>query len=106
MEQPSLRFRELAAKTMVCHTITYVLMGLLAGVDRNALDLRRGLRRGHDLHARPGAGANPGLAGGSTASTAALLCHWVDHPGQKWISQILKTVFFVVIALPVLLAGH
>jgi hypothetical protein len=30
MEQRSFRFRELAAKTVVCHTITYFVMGLLA----------------------------------------------------------------------------
>jgi hypothetical protein len=30
MENPPLRFPALAAKTMVCHTITYIFMGILA----------------------------------------------------------------------------
>jgi len=30
MDNPQPRFVSLAAKTMVCHTITYVIMGVLA----------------------------------------------------------------------------
>jgi hypothetical protein len=170
MEQPSLRFRDLAAKTMVCHTISYFTMGVLAS---------------HFLHYaeefdKPGSGMLPvtspwvmagplfqpirGLifasvfwpvrtclfgrkngwmvmswmlvaigilstfaaASGSvegmiyTPSPAlaqtrgwlevapqalllsALLCYWIGHPGRKWLSRLLGTVFFVMMALPVL----
>jgi hypothetical protein len=170
MEQSFMRFRTLAAKTMVCHTITYTLMGVLAA---------------HFLHyaemiARPESGMRPitspwvmagplfqpirGLIfasvfwplrhclfgrrhswlilgwlliaigiigtfaapGGSLEGfiytpvrvidhlrgwievvpqallLSALLCYWVDHPSAKWLNWLAGSVFFVVMALPVL----
>lgn len=62
MEQSPLRFPQLAAKTMVCHTITYVLVGMLAA---------------HFLHyaesfAKPDSGPPQGMDRGGAASDATI----------------------------------
>lgn len=170
MERPTPRLPELAAKTMVCHTLTYVLMGALA-----AHFLRYG-----EMMAKPESGMRPitsplvmagplfqpirglifasvfyplraclfsrkqpwllmswilialgilstfGPASGSLEGMvytptpvllqlrgwlevvpqaillSALLCYWVDHPGKKWLSWLLGTLFFIALALPLL----
>jgi hypothetical protein len=176
MEQYPLRFRELAAKTMVCHTITYVLMGMLAmhflhyaeafakpesgmlpvtspwvmagplfqpirGLIfasafwpiRNCLFGRKnGWMVMGWLLAAIGILSTFGPAAGSVEGMiytpapvlgqmrgwlevvpqalllSALLCYWVEHPGRKWLTRVLATLFVAMIALPVLglLATH
>ena len=169
MEQLPLRFRELAAKTIVCHTITYILVGVLAF---NFLHYA-------EEFAKPGSGMLPvtspwvmagpvfqpirglifasvfwplraclfgrrhgwalmgwmlvaiGILSTFAAASASiegmiytpspvlkqmrgwldvvpqalllsgLLCYWVDHPGRKWLSRLLATLFFIGMAVPV-----
>jgi hypothetical protein len=33
---------------------------------------------------------------------SALLCYWVNRPGRKWLNWTLGSIFFLVMALPVL----
>jgi len=33
---------------------------------------------------------------------SALLCYWVNHPAKKWLSWLLGSVFFIMMALSVL----
>lgn len=33
---------------------------------------------------------------------SALLCYWVNHPGKKWLSWLLSSLFFLIAALMVL----
>ncbi len=137
MDNPQPRFVSLAAKTMVCHTITYVIMGVLAAYFLNYAALM----------ARPDSGMRPmtdplviagpllialgilgtfGPAAGSMEGMiytpvpirsqlrgwvevvpqavllSALLCYWVNHPAKKWLSWLLGSVFFIMMALSVL----
>jgi len=33
---------------------------------------------------------------------SALLCYWVNHPGKKWLSWLLGSVFFIMMGLSIL----
>jgi hypothetical protein len=170
MENPRPGFVTLAAKTMACHTITYVIMGILAAHFLNYGALFAQPNSGMRDIADPWVMAGPlfqplrglvfasvfypfretlfwkkngwllmawiliGLgilntfaaASGSiegmiyrtglpqyemigwlevmpqAALFSALLCFWMNRPGNKWLNWTLGISFFVVMALPVL----
>jgi len=170
MDNPQPRFVSLAAKTMVCHTITYVIMGVLAAYFLNYAVLMarpdsgmrpmtdplviagplfqplRGLvfalvfyplrdclfgkKNGWLLMAwmlialgilgtfGPAAGSMEGMiytpvpirsqlrgwveVVPQAVLLSALLCYWVNHPAKKWLSWLLGSVFFIMMALSVL----
>jgi len=170
MENVRLGFPALAAKTVICHTITYVVCGILAAhfLDYGALFAHpnSGMRQITDPWVMAGPlfqplrglvfaavfypfrgtlfgkkngwllmawmliglgilntfAAAPGSIEGMIYRTglpqyevigwlevmpqalllSALLCFWVNRPGQKWLNWTLGISFFMVMALPVL----
>lgn len=170
MQQPPVRFPGLAARTMVCHTITYFVMGILAAHFLNYAALMARPDSAMRPFTSPWVMAGPlfqpirgmvfalvfyplrsclfgrkhgwllmgwmlialgilstfGPASGSIEGMiytptpilqqlrgwwevvsqalllSALLCYWVNHSEKKWLNWLLGTVFFIMMALPVL----
>lgn len=168
--RPQVRFHALAVKTMVSHTITYFVMGVLAAWYFNYAELLarpesgmrpitsawvmagpllqpiRGLifalvfypfrdrlfgrKNGWLLMAwmlvalgilstfGPASGSIEGMIYTRTPILlqlrgwlevvpqaillSALLYYWVNHPGKKWLSWLLGTVFFLIVAMLVM----
>jgi hypothetical protein len=71
------RFAILAGKTVVCHTLTYFFMGMLAFH----------FLRYADFINKPNSG---------------MLCYWVNHAGKRSMSWVLSAVYAVCVALPLL----
>jgi hypothetical protein len=170
MDNPQPGFPALAAKTMVCHSITYFIMGILAAHFLNYAASMAKPESGMVPFTSPWVMAGPlfqplrglvfasvfyplrqclfgrkygwllmgwmlialgilGTFGAPSGSIegmiytptpilsqlrgwwevvpqalllSALLCYWVDHPAKKWLSWLLGSVFFIMVALLIL----
>jgi hypothetical protein len=107
---------EVIIKTLVTHTVTYFIMGLLAFYifDYARLFAETGLNLLMRQTSEPLVMAGPliipigiQLKGLPEVLLQALilsvvLFYWVNHPEKKWLSWVLGIAFFLVMLLPTL----